>query len=44
MALFLEAAAFTPMVGSPSTLPPQVQALIGVLADFCGIDRKIALT
>ncbi|PMQ05111.1 hypothetical protein DyAD56_11065 [Dyella sp. AD56] len=43
VALALEAAAFSPQVPTPSALPAQVQSVIGVLADFCGIDRKIAL-
>lgn len=43
VALALEAAAFSPQVSTSSGLPAQAQSLIGVLADFCGIDRKIAL-
>lgn len=43
VALVLEAAAFSPQVPTPSELSAQTQSVIGVLADFCGIDRKIAL-
>jgi hypothetical protein len=39
----LEAMAFSPEVSPPSALPTQVQSVIGILADFSGIDRKIAL-
>lgn len=43
IALIFEEAAFAPQVSKPSTLPTTSQAVIGVLADFCGIDRKSAL-
>jgi len=43
VALAFEAAAFSPHVAEPSTMPPTSQSVIGVLADFCGINRKIAL-
>lgn len=42
-ALALESAAFSLELPMPSLLPLQTQAVIGVIADFCGIDRKIAL-
>lgn len=43
IALMFEEAAFAPQVAKPSTMPTTSQAVIGVLADFCGIDRKSAL-
>jgi hypothetical protein len=43
IALIFEEAAFAPQVAKPSTLPTISQAVIGVLADFCGIDRKSVL-
>jgi predicted hotdog family 3-hydroxylacyl-ACP dehydratase len=43
VALDFEAAAFTPQVAAVSSMPATSQSVIGVLADFCGIDRKIAL-
>lgn len=39
----LEAAAFTPTLPMPSTLPANCQGVIGVLADFSGVDRKLAI-
>lgn len=42
-ALQLEAAAFAPTLPMPSTLPAACQGVIGVMADFCGIDRKVAI-
>lgn len=39
-ALELEALAFSPTTPRPSTLSVQVQSVLGVLADFCDIDRK----
>lgn len=43
IALDFEAAAFSPQVTKPSTMPTTAQSVIGVLADFYGIDRKSAL-
>lgn len=43
VALTLEAAAFSPRIPTPSELPAQAQAVIGVIADFCSIDRKATL-
>jgi hypothetical protein len=43
IALAFEEVAFSPQVAKPSAMPTTSQAVIGVLADFCGIDRKIAL-
>ncbi|MGF6182733.1 hypothetical protein ABIB42_003769 [Massilia sp. UYP32] len=43
IALQLEAAAFAPTVSKPSALVATCQGVIGVLADFCGVDRKIAI-
>jgi len=43
IALAFEEAAFAPQIAKPSTMPATYQAVIGVLADFCGIDRKSAL-
>ena len=43
IALQLEAAAFTPLVPMPSSLPAICQGVIGVLADFSGVDRKLAI-
>jgi hypothetical protein len=42
-ALQLEAAAFAPQLTPASSLPAACQAVIGVLADFLGIDRKLAI-
>jgi len=42
-ALQLEAAAFTTALPMPSTLPASCQSVIGVLADFCSVDRKLAI-
>lgn len=39
----LEAAAFAPALPMPSTLPASCQGVIGVLADFCSVDRKLAI-
>lgn len=39
----LEAAAFATALPMPSTLPASCQSVIGVLADFCGVDRKLAI-
>lgn len=39
----LEAAAFAPALPMPSTLPASCQSVIGILADFCGVDRKLAI-
>lgn len=39
----LEAFAFAPTLKMPSTLPANCQGVIGVLADFCGVDRKLAI-
>lgn len=43
IALQLEAAAFAPTIVTPSSLPAACQGVIGVLADFSSIDRKIAI-
>jgi hypothetical protein len=43
VALQLEAAAFAPEVAAASSLPTACQAVIGVLADFSGVDRKLAI-
>jgi len=43
IALVLESAAFSLQVPTPSALPAQAQAVLGVIADFCGVDRKIVL-
>jgi hypothetical protein len=43
IALQLEAAAFAPEVVPAGSLPSACQAIIGVLADFSNVDRKIAL-
>ncbi|MBL0939303.1 MAG: hypothetical protein IBJ03_10425 [Gemmatimonadaceae bacterium] len=43
VALQFEEAAFSPEVPPPSTLSPQAKSVIGVVADFCGIDRKLAI-
>lgn len=43
VALAFEAAAFSPQPIAPSSMHPTSQSVIGVLADFCGIDRKVAL-
>lgn len=42
-ALQLEAAAFAPVVPKASSLPTPCQAVIGVLADFSDVDRKLAI-
>lgn len=42
-ALEFEAAAFAPTVPIPSTLSANAQGILGVLADFLGIDRKRVL-
>lgn len=38
-----ESLAFAPQVPFISTQSAQIQGIIGVLADFCGIDRKVVL-
>lgn len=43
IALKLEAAAFAPALPLPSTLPATCHGVIGVLADFSGVDRKLAI-
>lgn len=43
IALAFEEEAFAPQVVKPSSMSTTSQAVIGVLADFCGIDRKVAL-
>lgn len=43
VALTLEAAAFAPKVAMPSALPAACQGVIGLLADFSGVDRKLAI-
>lgn len=43
VALAFEAAAFSPQVISQSAMSVTAQSVIGVLADFFGIDRKIAI-
>ncbi|MBV7460935.1 MULTISPECIES: hypothetical protein [unclassified Acidovorax] len=43
IALQLEGAAFSPALPMPSALPASCQSVIGVLADFCGVDRKLAI-
>ncbi len=43
IALQLEGAAFAPALQMPSALPANCQSVIGVLADFCGVDRKLAI-
>lgn len=43
VALQLETAAFAPTPPMPSALPAACQGVIGVLADFCDIDRKLAI-
>lgn len=42
-ALAFERAAFEPIITMPSSMEVTSQSIIGVLADFCGMDRKIAL-
>lgn len=42
-ALEFEAAAFAPLVPTPSELSTNAQSILGVLADFLGIDRKRVL-
>lgn len=41
-ALMFESIAFLPQVPAQSALPTTVQSVVGVLADYCGVDRKIA--
>lgn len=43
VAVEFEAAAFTASVPMPSTMSSSAQSVIGVLADFCAIDRKLAI-
>ena len=43
IALSFEAAAYSPVVRKPSTMHITSQSVIGVLADFYGIDRKMVL-
>ena len=43
IALAFEEAAFSPKVAVQSTMPATSQSVIGVLADFCGVDRKLVL-
>ncbi|WP_367380888.1 hypothetical protein [Stenotrophomonas cyclobalanopsidis] len=43
VALQLEAAAFATALSMPSALPASCQSVIGVLADFFGLDRKVAI-
>ena len=43
IALAFEVAAFSTTVVTPSKLPTVCQSIIGILADFCEIDRKSAL-
>lgn len=43
IALKLEAAAFAPNLPMPSTLSAPCQGVIGVLADFSSVDRKLAI-
>ena len=43
VALAFEEAAFSPQVPQQSSMPTSCQGVIGVLADFCGVDRKLAL-
>lgn len=43
VALQFEAAAFAPALTMPSTLSATCQGVVGVLADFCGVDRKLAI-
>ena len=43
IALQLEAAAFATTLPMSSTLPASCQSVVGVLADFCNVDRKIAI-
>lgn len=43
IALQLEAAGFATALPMPSMLPTSCQSVIGVLADFCSIDRKLAI-
>ncbi len=42
-ALQLESAAFSPTVAVPSAMPAVCQSVLGVLADFSGIDRKLVI-
>ncbi len=39
----LENAAFKPLIVTPSSLSVSAQSLLGVLADFIGVDRKLIL-
>lgn len=43
IALQFESAAFAPTLPMPTGLPASCQSVIGVLADFCGVDRKQAI-
>lgn len=43
VAMALEAAAFSPQIAAPSKMPATSQSILGVFADFCGIDRKAVL-
>lgn len=43
VALQLEAAAYAPLLVKPSTMPAMCQGVIGILADFWGVDRKVAV-
>lgn len=43
VALELEAAAFSPQVVMPSILSSAAQSVVGVLADFSAVDRKLAI-
>jgi hypothetical protein len=43
IALQLEAAGFATALTMPSMLPTSCQSFIGVLADFCSVDRKLAI-
>lgn len=43
IALQLEAAGFATALPMPSMLPTSCQSFIGVLADFCSVDRKLAI-
>jgi len=43
VALQLEAAAYAPLLVKPSAMPAMCQGVIGVLADFWGVDRKVAV-
>jgi hypothetical protein len=43
VALEMDSAAFAPEVPLPSVLSTATQSVIAVLADFCGIDRKLVI-